>query len=461
MKVLLINPELKKYVQPKLMPLGLCYIAAVLEKDGIDVKIIDMNVQKIDLEDKLSWAPDIVGITATTPLVKEAWRIAKIIKKRENIPVVLGGPHPSALPEESLENGADIIVRNEGETTMLEFVKAIHTKDLSKVAGITYKKNGEIYNNPDRPLLTNAELDKLPFPAYHLLPDISLYSTPQPVITEKLISATIVTSRGCPYGCNYCFKGVFGRAWRAHSSEYIVKLWKFLVEKYKVQEMSVQDDVFNIDKQRVMEICKGLLKEGIKIRWTTAQGLRADNVDREMLMRMKEAGFFRTGFGIESGVEDVANAIGKHLSFDKVKEAFYLCKELDIEAIGYFMIGNTYENEKTMSETINFAIKLDPDIAHFTTPLPFPGTQLYDLIKEKGRFLIDDWDLYGYTRGICYFELGEVKKEVVERMWKKAYRRFYLRPKVIFRLLLKKGGLKRIPKIIQASFMYLGFKKNG
>jgi len=215
MKIILIHPQLKKYEQPKLPPLGLLSIAAVLEKAGHQVKILDLNVTPEEFKD-VNWGEyGMVGLTATTPLIKEAWATASLIKKLTKAPVVFGGPHPSALPEESLDNGADIVVRHEGERTVLELVRALEEKsDLNKVNGLIFKENGKTVETPERILLTEEELNELPFPAYHLLKDVSLYSTPQPVISEKVRSLTIVTSRGCPYLCNYCFKGVFGRKWK-------------------------------------------------------------------------------------------------------------------------------------------------------------------------------------------------------------------------------------------------------
>ncbi|NIM47627.1 MAG: radical SAM protein [Candidatus Aenigmarchaeota archaeon] len=449
MKTLLVNPQLKKYQQPSLPPLGLLSIAAVLEKEGQKVDLLDLNVEPKALKNYKE-KPDLVGITATTPLVKEAWNLTKYFRKKR-IPVILGGPHPSALPEESLKY-ADIVIRNEGELTMKKLCENWDKKE--KVIGISYKKNGKIIHNPPRPLIKN--LDELPFPAYHLLPDISLYSTPQPVVTQKKRCLTLVTSRGCPYQCNYCFKGVFGPVWRPHSAEYIVRLWKYLVSDFGVEEIGVQDDNFNFDYDRARRIVDGLIKEKINIPWTTAQGIRADKVDLPLLSKMKKSGFFRTGFGIEAGSQEMIYKIGKGLKLEKAEKAIKICKKLGIESIGYFIIGNAYDNTKTMEETINLAIKLDPDIAHFTIAVPLPSTPLYKLIEKEGKFLIKDWNLYGYTRGLCYFEVGELKKELVETMYRRAYRRFYLRPKVVKRILTKKSTWLRIPEVARASVHYLG-----
>lgn len=455
MKILLLQPKLRKYIQPKLPPLGLLSIAACLEQAGHQVRIIDLNVSAREFNENLLKDEEIVGVTATTPLIKEAWRLLKVIKNN-NLPVIFGGPHPSALPEESLRQGVDIVVRGEGEHTIVELLN--QWPNIEEISGISYLKNDKIVNSSPRTLIQN--LDQLPFPAYHLLEDINKYTAPQPVITKPVRTLTMVTSRGCPFGCTYCFKGIFGRSWRAHSPEYVVNLWQHLYEKYQVEMIGIEDDSFNINYQRVEEICRLLKERKIKTIWTTAQGLRADNVDINLLRKMKEVGFNRTGFGIEAGSQEIIDKINKNLILDKVKEAIKACKELKIEAIGYFMVGNYGENEKTMRETIKLACTLDLEMAHFTTAVPLPGSPLFEIVKREGKFLIDDWDLYGYTKGLCFFEVGEVKKELVEKMWKKAYRCFYLRPKVFFRFMLKKSSWQVLPSFIRAGLAYLGIIKN-
>lgn len=465
MKVLLLHPQLKKYDQPRLPPLGILSIAAVLEKEGHEVYVGDLNVTPDDLTKLLLRKPDIVGITATTPLIEEAWRLAKVCKKK-GFPLILGGPHVSALPEESLKKGVvDVVVRHEGEETMKEL--CAKWPRYKQIVGISYIKDGhiedgdvendKIIHNPNRPLI--KDLDSLPFPAYHLLRNIGAYSTPQPVLSKKKRTLTLISSRGCPYHCNYCYKGVFGDRWRAHSAEYVLDLWEYLVKEFEIEEMGVEDDTFNLDPKRVEKICDGLIKRKIKTSWTTAQGLRADRITKSLLTKMKKAGFYRTGFGIEAGSQEMVDKIGKNLDLTKVSRAISACRQLRIESMGYFMIGNAGENEKTMQATIDFAIKLDPDMAHFTIANPLPGSPLFDQVKKDGEFLIIDWNLYGYTRGKCFFELGEVKKELVERMWRKAYRKFYLRPKVIKRLLTRKETWLNLPKMAQASLSYLGLRK--
>jgi anaerobic magnesium-protoporphyrin IX monomethyl ester cyclase len=411
MKVLFIHPKLKEYKQPKLPPLGILYIASYLEKKGHQVRIIDLNVPRSEKLEKMLKEADIVGITATTPIVKEAWRLAKIVKNYK-IPVVLGGPHPSALPEESLKNGADIVCIGEGEETFAEIAEK--WPNIEGISGIAYKKEGKMVQERPRKLIMN--LDSLPFPAYHLLENREAYTTPQPVLNEPMRTLTIITSLGYPYRCNYCFKRVFGQTWRAHSAKYVADLWQYIYEKFDVQLVGVEDDTFNLDYARVEEIFRLLKKRNIKTLWTTAQGIRADRVDKKLLRKMKETGFIRTGFGIEAGSQEMISKIGKSLDLQKVREASQSCRDLGIESIGFFMLGNYGETRKTMNQTIKLTCELDPDIAHFTIAVPLPGSPLFKIIEEKGKFLIKDWNQYEYTRGRCYFEIGKLKKDLVEKM---------------------------------------------
>lgn len=451
MHILLVHPKLKHYKQPHLPSLGLLSIAAVLEKEGHSIDFLDLNVEGNGFVKALERRPELVGITATTPLIKEAWRLARICK-RKGVKVVLGGPHVSALPDESLKKeGVSMVVRHEGEYTMKELCEK--WPKLEGIKGLSYLDRNKVKHNLDRSLIKN--LDELPFPAYHLLKNIECYTTPTPVLTSQKRVLTLITSRGCPYQCNYCYKGVFGDRWRAHSADYVIKLWEYLVKEFGVEEVGVEDDTFNLDPKRVEKICDGLIDKKIKTSWITAQGLRADRITKQLLIKMKRAGFYRTGFGIESGSQSMVAKIGKSLKLEKVRQAVSFCRELEIESVGYFMLGNAHETKKTMQETIDFAIKLDPDFAHFTIANPLPGSPLFEQVKKDGKLLIKDWNLYGYTRGQCFFELGEVKKDLVEEMWRKAYRKFYLRPMKVWQILKRRETWLNLPVFLRGALSYV------
>lgn len=460
MRVLLIYPSLRSIFKKgvtaqKNIPLGLAYIAASLENEGHFVRVLDLNVLPKQFEDELKRYPDVIGITATTPLIKEAWRLTSKIKEKLGRPVVFGGPHPTALPEESLRRGVDIVVRQEGDETIKQLCESLENgKNLSSVRGISFNDNGKIVHNPSRPYI--QDLDTIPFPAIHLFEPLSNYDPPQPLIDRPGISCNIITSRGCPFNCNFCHKATLGYVWRANSAQYIVDLWSRMVNEFHVENVGVQDDVFNLDPIRAEKICDELVREGVDTSWTAVNGLRADRLNRRLVRKMKKAGCVRVGFGVESGSQHLVDSIGKGLSLNKVKTAFRTCKEEGIETIGFFMFGNVGETRKSMEETIKLAIHLDPDYASFYIAAPFPGTRLYKTVKEKGRFLVKDWELFGQLRGIAYFEVGDLKKDLVERMWKKAYRSFYFRPKILIKGLSKIETWLNLANSIRAVIHYVG-----
>lgn len=432
MKILLVYPQAKIWNMPKQIPLGLASIGAVLLKAGYEVEVFDTVVEPKSLKLKLEKNKyDLVGISATTPLIKNAWKIAMDIKKYSQVPVVIGGPHVSALPDESLaQRGVDMVVRGEGEEAILEICEMLAGKrKKEKILGLSYKNKGKIIHNAARLLKKN--IDDLPFPAYQLF-QIEKYSITQPLRDlqkENSRAFYIMTSRGCPYGCNYCFKGICGRSWRPKSAEKVIEEWDYLVRVMKATEIGVQDDVFNLDRKRAIKICDLLIKKDLnRVPWITNNGIRADKVDLELLTKMKQAGCKRVAFGVENGSQQILDKIQKQLSISQIEKAFKLAKKAGLETMGFFMFGNSGENEKTMEQTINFALKLNPDIAHFSIATPFPGAPLYEEVLNNGQLLNNDWDDFGILEGRGMFVLGEVTPQLVSKKWHEAYRRFYLRP---------------------------------
>ncbi|MEW6039940.1 MAG: radical SAM protein, partial [Elusimicrobiota bacterium] len=309
MKILLVNPSASVWQQTKIIPLGLAYIAAVLEKAGHSVQVIDLNHEKSFVLPK---TVDLVGITAASSTIEYAWDIAKQVKEK-NILTVLGGPHVTILPEESLQHKeVDFVVRGEGEETIVELISSLEKNEsLTNVRGISFKENNRIVHNQNRPFIEN--LDKLPFPAYHLFPPIKHYKSAQPFLARRRISASIMTSRGCPFNCVFCYKGMFGHVWRSRSPENIIDEWKFLVKELKVKEIRIQDDIFNQDIKRAEKICEMIKDNNIIVPWSLPNGIRADKFNVTLISKMKQSGCFQVAFGVESGDQTVLNNIGKKL----------------------------------------------------------------------------------------------------------------------------------------------------
>ncbi len=455
MKVLLINPKANLPIEVRTSPpLGLAYLGAVSERGGDEVRILDMEVEESPLSLVLrEERPDLVGITANTIQIKAAWRVAQEIKAEMAVPIVLGGPHPTVLPEESAQRpGVDIVVRGEGEATWVDLCPRLEAgASLEEVEGISYRQNGRVIHNPDRPPI--ADVDSLPFPAHHLF-KMERYTNLQPTLdTVEGKSFSMLTSRGCPYRCTYCSQ-ILPRVWRMRSPENVVAEWRWLVKDLGAKEIGILDDSFNIDRQRVLAICDLLISQGLNhVPWIMINGIRANLVDEELLGRMREAGCIRTAFGVESGNQEILDTvIDKRLTLKEIRAAFRAAKSVGMQTIGFFIIGLPGETEETIEDTIHFACELDPLVANFSMATPFPGTEMREVVLEKGRLLAQDWDDYAFFEDKPSFEMDGLPAELVERKWKEAYRRFYLRPNRIMRTLLRKKTWLDLPRTVRVAW---------
>lgn len=447
MRILLVSPKSTVWSSRKHIPLGLGYLAAVLEGAGHEVEIYDAVVETEELGHILDRGEfDLVGVSAVTPLIYEAWEVAAQAKEKGAV-TVLGGPHPTLLPDESLERpGVDIVVRGEGEETIVELVQALEEgSDLEGVLGISFKK-GTTVHNPSRPL--SEDLDSLPFPAHHLL-KIERYTNLQPLtdgLDPNARAYTIVTSRGCPYGCIFCSKAITGRTWRPRSPENVVAEWRWLVKDLGATEIGITDDVMTLDAKRAKRICRLLIQEGLNhTPWITVHGIRVNDVDEELLHLMKEAGCKRVGFGVESGSQRVLDYMKKGQSIEEIRCAFHWSKKAGLETMGFFIFGMPTETEETMEATIRLALELDPDLANFMIAAPYPGTELYKIILHEGNLFSRDWRDFAIHDEKARFAMGEVTAELVERKWHEAYRRFYLRPSRILKRLFSLDTWRRFP----------------
>lgn len=455
MRVLLTTPKIKVPIDVRSSPpLGLAYLAAMSEQRGDTVRVLDMEVDDTPLSRVVKeHNPQIIGITANTTQIKAAWRTARKLKQLTDAAVVLGGPHPTVLPAESAQRPEiDIVVRGEGELTWVDLCARLESgASLQDVQGITYQRNGEVIHNPDRPVIT--DVDSLPFPAYRLL-KMDSYTNLQPTLDHvEGPSYPILSSRGCPYRCNYCSQ-ILPRVWRARSPQNLVAEWEWLVKDLGASEIGVLDDAFNIDRERVLAICDLIIAEGLNhVPWIMINGIRANLVDEELLGKMREAGCVRTAFGVESGNQRILDTvIHKQLALDQVRAAFQAAKAVGMQTIGFFIIGLPGETEETMEDTIRFACELNPIVANFSMATPFPGTPMHEQVLESGRMLVKDWDDFAFFENKAQFETDEMPAELVERKWREAYRRFYLRPGRIARTLLRKKTWLELPRTVRMAW---------
>lgn len=414
MKVLLVNPPQTFYPgsDPPAgnLPLGLMYIAAVLDKAGYPVEILDafitgavfrkigdttivgMPYEKIK-EEIQRRKPDIVGIANPfTCQVEHAIRVGDLVKEVDpSVLTVVGGPHVPAVPVEFMEEAksVDIAVIGEGEYAMLDIVKFFEgTKKISDVQGIVYRKNGVIVQNPPRPFIKN--LDELPYPAYHLV-DMEQYLSPSKIeyrsFKDRAIS--MITSRGCPFNCCFCSVHLhMGKTFRAHSVNYVVNHIEYVVNKYRVKTIFFEDDNLTFDLKRFEAICDGIIERGIKFKWETPNGIRADFLTLSLLKKMKKSGCQSLFFGIESGDQYVLdNIIDKRLDLKEVVSVAKMCKDIGLSTAAFYIIGFPGEKREHMLKTVELALRLKRDydvgmLLHVATPSL--GTRLYKECKEKG-----------------------------------------------------------------------------
>ncbi len=460
MRVMIINPQFHLPIDTRTTPhLGLAYLAAVSEQRGDEVFLFDADVEEETIPEAIRrFDPEIIGITANTPQVKAAWRTAQAIKSVKDIPIVVGGPHVSVLPTESAQRPEiDVVARGEGEEIWIKLCAIVENAKKSKpdftaqdlldpaaghlsgLLGISYFTTaGQENHNPDHPPI--ADLDTLPFPAYHFF-KMEHYTNLQPA-TDAIDGAksfSVMTSRGCPYRCTFCSQSIMPIKWRARSPESVLAEWQHLVNNLGAQEIGVLDDSANIQVDRLEKIADLIIKNNINhVPWIFVNGIRANLATTYLLGKLKKAGLKRTAFGVETGDPDVLLSIDKKIDHDTIRQAFKNAKSVGIETIGFFIIGLPGETEESMDKTIKFACEVDPLIANFSMMTPYPGTKVYEIVKRQGRLLLNDWEDYVFFDGRARYELDDMTAELIERKWKEAYRRFYLRPHRIVMTLMRK-----------------------
>ncbi|MBI2047134.1 cobalamin B12-binding domain-containing protein [Candidatus Pacearchaeota archaeon] len=469
LRVLLINPNFRRMIGKSeristiLPPLGIAYIAAVLKKElkeSADVKILDINALNLSIEQATGhvkdFNPDIVGLTAATPTINKCFGIAEAVKKMlPDAKIVIGGPHPTALPDESIKKDfIDFVALGEGEMTMLELAREIKNrkKDFKKIKGLVFKDKNKIIKNAPRERI--KDLDALPFPAFELLP-LEKYASASSKYRRFI---TILTSRGCPGQCNYCNKLIFGNACNMRSAENIFGEIEHLMRKYRYREFHIVDDLFTNDKKRIEEFCNMVIKKRMNIKWKCGNGVRVGTVDFELLKLMKKAGCYSLSYGIESGSQKILNNIRKGQSLQQCINAVKWTKQAGIECVGFFMLGNLGEDEKTMQETIDFAKSLELDIAQFSILIPFPGTPIRQVIENEGKIFENNWDKYDNLEGKAIFEHGMLKREMMERMYKKAYKEFYMRQKYMLKRIFRFRTLNEIKNEINGFLTLIEIK---
>jgi len=379
---------------------------------------------------------DIVGITATTPLMNQLRDISVLAKDiSKNILVVGGGAHPSALPEESIrESMLDAVFVGEADYT---FADICDGKPMADIPGIAYRDNDDVFSNSPR--LPIANLDELPMPAWHLY-NIKDYYKMSRLLAKRFPVANAEFSRGCVYKCDFCASKItLSLGYRKKSPERCVEEVKYMY-KLGYREFFLADDIFTSDQKWAKQVCEAIYKSGVDMSWTCTNGIRVESADDELFKTLRKSGCYRVSFGFESGNDEVLKAFGKggRATVKQAKKAVKSARAAGIDTNGYFMVGLSADTEKSMEDTINLARALPLDMMKCSICVAFPGTKMFNEYVDKGKIRSFNWDEYMIYTAQDLFAHDNLSFTVVQKYMEKFFRRCILfNPKFIIRRLLR------------------------
>lgn len=454
MDTILINPYDENAVKNGLglisPPINLMYLGGALEDAFYDVGILDDDLEQLEKKEIYKLLskedPQLVGVTATTSTIKNALEYVKLVKEvLPNCLTVIGGPHPTFMPIETLKScpELDVVVIGEGEKTMEELTGKSVDKDngiLMDVKGIAYRDNGNIKLNPSRELI--EDLDSIPFPARHLVPFES-YSTTQGKTSD------MITSRGCVFNCKYCSSSrIMGKKFRTRSPENVADEIEHLMDRYKLENIAFMDDTFMLNKRRAEKIAEEINTRGLDIGFVASS--RVDMVNKGLLEKLKSAGLTTLYYGVESGSQRILNLMKKGITLKQAENAVRSAKDVGVEVLTSFILGYPGETTEEMDKTINFSIKLNADYSQFSILTPFPGTPIYQELKKKKLLDTENWKKYTVMKSVIKYEELGLSGKLVENKLAKAYIKFYARPKY---LLKHRHMLKVMLETIYRSFI--------
>ncbi len=412
--------------------LGILMLAAVAREQGYPCRVIDAAALNLSLDELLEQIaaapPKLLGISATTLAIGRGAEFAAAVRQRwPEIRIIIGGPHVSAIPVETMNRFPvfDVAVVGEGEATLAELLPLLASGgELAGVAGILFRDQGRLVQNSQRAYL--ADLDRLPRPAWDLLEGFPRKYSPPAFKTRQLPAASLVTSRGCPNRCIFCDRSVFGASCHAYSAEAVVSMVESLYRDFGVREFSFEDDTFVTFKVRLQDICRRLIELALPISWSCLG--RVNRIERESLDLMWQAGCWQISFGIESGNQEILNTIRKNVTIDQIRSAVIMTHSAGILSKGFFIVGHPGETKATLRQTRDFALELPLDDISVTMLTPFPGTELFDRAAEFGTF-DNDWTRMNLLTPV-FVPFGLTRDEL-EMAQKDMLRSFYLRPRII------------------------------
>jgi len=430
LKVILIRPNYNSYIITP--PLGLGYLSAYLKRSDVETKIIDALMEDLSEDDLVrrivSEKPDAVAITCLTAFYNETVSLSKKLKDK-NLRVIIGGVHPSFLPYGTLvDTGADYVICGEGELPLAELIRS---KFKKKIKG-AYAA-GDLKKEPSSPVMADIveDLDRLPFPDWEQMNPKRYTKAPHGLLVRNFPIGVVIATRGCPYECTFCSSPNFcSRRVRFRSPENIVEEIKYLVEEFGVREIHFEDDNLTMKKEHTDKLCRLIIENGLDISWACPNGIRADKVDRDLVRLMKQSGCYFFSYGIESANERILQKAKKKVSLKAIERSIRMANSEGISTQGFFVFGLPGETKKTIEETISFAKRTKLARAQFAILDVLPGSELWDTLQGEFK---PNWSKNSYKEPE-WIPPGLTKHDLLDAQ-AKAMRRFYLRPRIFFRLI--------------------------
>lgn len=435
MKILLLRPNSGIPVAPP--PIGLMYLAGYLRhyRPGKDqIAILDGRSELCSdgqVSDTIrEFRPDLVGITAFTMEGETAHCYARLAKEHApGCTTIIGGPYGTSDSAKALEDKhVDFTARGEGELTLFNLVERLEKGEpVHGLNGLAHRRNGQAFPGNFPELID--DLDRIPYPAWDLI-NLESYFVDGRIrrltnpIQSRRRGISVFSTRGCPYRCTYCHN-VFGKKLRKRSVENVLGELRWLVEDFGVQEVEFIDDVFNLDRARAKAICDGIINNGWDLKLAFPNGLRADQMDEELVDKMRRAGAYRINYAVESGCPRVQHMIRKNLDLERARQIIDYTAGKGISTGGFFMLGFRDETEEEAWMTINYALKTKLHTASFFILTPFPNTPMYDEAVQLGYDMAASYSDYGQVSA----NLSKMPKERLEALRKLAFRKFYFNPR--------------------------------
>jgi radical SAM superfamily enzyme YgiQ (UPF0313 family) len=461
MKILLVKPKLR--VDNILPVLGLGYLANAI-KDKHEVKILDCMKEDFSLDDYgdylNNYRPDIVGIQCFTYDIYIVGDYIKVTKQTlPDVVTIIGGPHPTAMPEESMKyfgNTLDYAFMSEAEEGLPELLglieaKGVSSESLSKVKNLIWRNGNQIVANP---ITYIADVSKLGMPAWELMPPDGYPKSPFSAFYKRFPVAPIITSRGCPYKCTYCQASLMsGKRMRYRPVSLVIEEIRYLMERFGVKEFQIIDDNFTLNRKYVMDFCNAIINNHIDITWTCPNGVRLDTLNDEMVEAMKSSGCYVISAGIESGSNRILKYVKKHETTDIMMDRVRMIQRHGIDVIGFFILGFPTETIEEMRQTIKFSKELGLLRANFLLFHPIPGTEIYTMLNHTGELANINYDANSFAE-VAYTPKGITRREL-KNIQRKAFLSFYLRRKQFLSLVLSIRSFNHFKFIFKRVYRWL------